>query len=96
MSEPTNDQKALDYYRAGVENRAPGWVPSRIRLPQTVRGDFPIGHAAIAWAGDYDCDSNAWGAVSVIAANGQRLGIKPAEFEPIEWRANEKRNGNDN
>jgi hypothetical protein len=84
----TNEQKALNYYRAAVEHRAPAWVPSKVRLPRLVRGDPPIGHATLAPVGDYDCDSNQWGAVSVRAANGRMLGIKPAEFEPLEWREN--------
>ena len=79
---------AIEYYRAGVEKRAPKWVPSRIRLDGPVRGDYPIGHRTLAEAGDHDCNSNRWGAVSVRATNGQMLGVKPAEFEPLEWRQN--------
>ena len=39
-----NKDCAIEYYRAGVEKRAPKWVPSRIRLDGPVRGDYPIGH----------------------------------------------------
>jgi len=81
---------AVDYYRAGVEQRAPKWVPAKVRLTAQVRGDFPIGHGTVAEAGVHDCDSNKWGAISIIAGNGKRLGIKPAEFDVVEWRANEK------
>ena len=81
---------ALDYYRAAVENRAPKWVPSRIHLPAAVRGDYPIGHMTVAEAGSHDCDSNLWGALSVRASNGQMLGIKPAEFQPLAWRLNDR------
>ena len=83
---------ALDYYRACLEKRAPKWVPSRVLLPCQVRGDFPVGHATMAEAGEHDCDSNRWGAVSVRATNGQMLGVRPAEFEPLEWRKNEGHN----
>lgn len=81
---------AVDYYSAASQQRAPLWVPSRIRLPMPLRGDFPFGHNTMADAGDHDCDCNKWGAVSVRASNGQMLGVKPAEFHPLAWRRNEK------
>jgi len=81
--------RALDYYRAGLEQRAPKWVPCRVLLQGPVRGDYPIGHTTLAEAGEHDCESNRYGAISVLATNGQRLGVKPAEFEPLEWRKNE-------
>jgi hypothetical protein len=81
--------KALDYYRAGLEQRAPKWVPCRVLLEGPVRGDYPIGHTTLAEAGEHDCESNRYGAISVRATNGQMLGVKPAEFEPLEWRKNE-------
>lgn len=87
---PDNNLCALDYYRAAVEDRAPAWVPARILLQQPVRGDFPFGHTTVAEAGEHECECNAWGAVSVRAGNGQQLGIKPAEFEPLAWRPNEQ------
>lgn len=80
--------KAIDYYRAGLEERAPIWVPSRVLLNSPVRGDYPIGHTTLVEAGEHDCKSNRYGAISVIATNGQTLGVKPAEFEPLEWRRN--------
>ena len=86
-----DDQKALEYYRAGLERRQPVWVPCRVLLKARVCGDFPIGHTTVAEAGEHDCDSNANGACSVRATNGQMLGIKPAEFEPIAWRLNTSR-----
>ena len=85
---PTDTEMALEYYRAAVEQRKPPWVPARVRLHGPVRGDYPIGHLTLAEAGDHDCESNRWGAVSVRAANGQMLGVKPTEFEPLAWRKN--------
>lgn len=82
------NEQALDYYRAAVESRAPKWVPSRVRLDGPVRGDYPFAHTTLAEAGEHDCESNHWGAVSVRATNGQMLGVKPDEFEPIAWREN--------
>ena len=81
-------QRAVEYYRAGQEQRAPKWVPSKVWLAGPVRGDYPIGHTTIANEGEYDCESNRYGAVSVVAENGQRLGVKPSEFEVVAWREN--------
>ncbi len=81
---------ALDYYSAASQQRAPKWVPARIYLPNTVHGDFPIGHTTVAEAGTHDCQCNKWGAVSVAATNSKSLGVKPAEFQPLTWRRNEQ------
>jgi len=88
ISENEHLSCAVEYYRAGLEQRAPKFVPSRVRLHGPVRGDFPIGHLTLAEAGDHDCDSNRYGAISVRAANGKMLGVKPAEFDVITWREN--------
>ena len=58
----------------------------RLRLLQTVRGDFPIGHNTIAYARVYEPDEisiNPHGAVSVRVSDGW-LGIKPDEMEWID------------
>lgn len=82
-----NTEKALNYYRSAVEDKRPDFVPSRIRLPLRVTGD-DFNQWMVAEAGDYDCESNQWGAVSVKTRTGRMLGIKPSEFEPLEWRDN--------
>lgn len=87
----TDEQMALEYYSAGLEQRRPGFVPARVQLKQRVRGDFPF-HATSAEATEHDCDCNQWGAVSVRANDGSMLGIKPAEFEPIAWKPNPHQN----
>ena len=79
--------KALEYYRAALEQRAPRWVPSRVRLAREVFGDPPWRGAGVA-AGEYDCNCNEWGAVEVVDRAGKRLGLRPREFEPIAWREN--------
>ncbi len=61
----------------------PQFVPSRVRLLHTVTGDPPFGHVR-AEPGDYECESNQWGAVSVTATNGEPLGLRPAEFDVLE------------
>jgi hypothetical protein len=48
-------------------------------LPGTVPG-------TILRAGEeYECWTNSHGAVTGICANGQRLGVKPDEFEVVAW-----------
>jgi hypothetical protein len=83
----TEIEKALNYYRSAVEHSRPDYVPVRVRLRQRVTGDFPY-TAIYAEAGEHDCQSNPWGAISVQASNGQMLGVKPSEFDVLAWRLN--------
>ena len=78
---------ALEYYRAATEGRRPAFVPAKIRLARRVCGDGPF-RSTQAEAGEHGCKSNQWGAVSVVATNGQLLGVKPAEFEVVDWCKN--------
>lgn len=80
-------EKAASYYRAAVERQRPPWVPARVRLKARVCGDFPF-HETLAEAGEHECKSNPVGAVWVVATNGKPLGVKPQEFEVIQWREN--------
>lgn len=83
-----NDRdKALNYYRAGVEMRVPDYVPARVRIASPVCGDPPFSSTRVE-PGDYDCDCGRYGALSVQATDGSMLGIKPTEFEPLTWRPN--------
>jgi hypothetical protein len=52
----------------------------RVILTRTIRGDFPFQHTK-AEPGVYDAFVNPYGAVSVIANNGEMLGLKPGEFQ---------------
>jgi hypothetical protein len=52
----------------------------RVILTRTIRGDFPFQQTK-AEPGIYDAYVNPHGAVSVIAGNGNMLGLKPGEFE---------------
>jgi hypothetical protein len=79
---------AVAYYKAGLCHTEPAWVPAEVWLPVAVRGDRPFGHTTIAAAGVHACLSNRNGAISVLAQNGQQLGVKPAEFEVVRWRMN--------
>lgn len=85
--EPTDTEKSMLFYRAGVEHREPPFIPSRIRLKHRVRGDL-IFAATCLEAGEYECESNRYGALSVRAGDGKMLGVKPAEFDVVAWRVN--------
>ena len=56
----------------------------KVFLPNTVRGDWPIGHHLIAPAGVHEAVRNPYGAVSVVLADGTLLGVKPGEFEEVQ------------
>ena len=80
--------KALNYYKSGVLQERPHYVPKRIIIHRTVRGEIPTGPRVIAKPGEYEAFSNQWGAIHVETPNG-KLGIKPREFEVIEWQNRE-------
>lgn len=88
----TVDQMAKEYYlSAATQTRThirPKYVPKKVKLSSTIRGDFPIGHMAAAGPGEFECECNQWGAVSVKAENGTMLGLKLDEFDVIEWKEN--------
>ena len=80
-------EKALDYFRSAFLGLTPDFVPARVRLLVTVRGDGPF-RSTCAAAGEHPCKSNRYGAISVTAENGKLLGVKPHEFVPLEWVKN--------
>lgn len=73
--------------------RFKGRVPMRIKMLMNVRPDPWCG--AIGQSGGpgtilrydetYECWTNSHGAVAGICANGFKLGVKPDEFEVVEW-----------
>lgn len=65
----------------------PSRIPVRVRIHRRVSGDFPF-HTVFAMPGDYPCECNRYGAVSVKAMNGEMLGLRPAEFEALEYGPN--------
>lgn len=81
--------ESLGYYRKCQNGERPDFVPARVMLTETVRADSGERNYR-ADPGDHECESNQWGAVSVKAANGKMLGIKPGEFIVIAWRANDR------
>jgi len=82
--------KALNYYKSIVLHTRPQYVPAKVSLPLRVSGDSIFDSVSVE-PGEYECNSNQWGAISVQAANGRRLGVKPCEFEVIEWRPNDSK-----
>ncbi|QFY42953.1 hypothetical protein F6R98_10290 [Candidatus Methylospira mobilis] len=82
-----NLEKHYVYYKAAALKIMPRFIPDRIRVLKDKFGDFPFRGAGVA-AGEHDCMVNKWGAVSVTARDGKRLGLKLDEFEPISFREN--------
>ena len=65
-------------------------VPAKIRMLKSVTSDFPMFFAdrepLYAEHGSvYDAWTNSYGAVAAVLSNGKNLGLKPGEFEVIEW-----------
>ena len=59
----------------------------RIRMLKTVRPDFLfMAKPGTILRADEECNavSNQYGAISGISENGERLGVKPGEFEFVE------------
>lgn len=69
-----------------------GRVPKTIRMRRTIQPDEPMRSLSAAWRGViaehgmlYPAHTNSHGAVSAVMDNGQKLGVKPDEFEITEW-----------
>ena len=72
-----------------MDRDMPERVPSRVRVHRLVCGDGPWRSTEVN-PGEYACKCNRYGAVSVQATDGTMLGLKPDEFEPIDWVENAK------
>lgn len=87
LNEIDSMMKALNYYKATAMQKSTGampiFVPSRIRLLKRISSDGE--KTTQAGPGSFICKSNRFGVVSVRAENGEMLGIKLHEFEPLEW-----------
>ncbi len=67
-----------------------GKIPLRVKMLETVTSDLPFfmmdDPANIAIGGnEYWVRVNCHGAVSAVFEDGSELGLKPAEFEVVEW-----------
>lgn len=62
----------------------------KIKMLETVRPDFPFlligvpSDTVLVCGKVYEATKNKYGAVCGICENGQRLGVKPGEFEIVE------------
>jgi hypothetical protein len=83
----TDQEKAAAYYKSGATRNIPPYVPSKVRVIEETFGDFPFRGAGVD-AGEHPCQCNRYGAVSVTDRDGELLGLRLDEFEPIEWREN--------
>ena len=83
---------ALSFQSKIYPARFRGRVPKKIKMAVTVYPDQVCG-ISLAKPGTmleldqtYDCRVNVNGAVSGLCANGELLGVKPDEFDVVEWR----------
>jgi hypothetical protein len=83
----TDQEKSHAFYKAVARDERPDFVPARIALKTTVCGDGPFRYMR-ANPGEHDCESNQWGAVSVLTATGEKLGVRISECEVVAWREN--------
>ncbi len=65
-------------------------VPKTVCLRRTVTADFipGLGYLSSHKAGggcDYPAWTNSYGAVCAVFSDGSKLGLKPDEFEVVEW-----------
>lgn len=63
-------------------------VPLKVKMKTTVRPDFPqiFPSKEICIEGiEYYCQVNSYGALSAILPDGEYLGLKPGEFEVVEF-----------
>jgi hypothetical protein len=67
--------------------RFEGKVPTRVRMLRTVASDIPCQlRPMVVKAGyDYPAWVNSHGAVSAVLDHGGMLGLRPDEFEVVEW-----------
>ena len=65
----------------------PEFVPFKVRLIKTIRSETPL-RKAVAYIGEYHCQHNQWGAISVIADDGKELGVRPSECIVLEMFRN--------
>lgn len=63
-------------------------VPLKVKMNQNVGPDMPFLFSSKERCikdNEYYCHVNSYGALSAILPDGERLGLKPGEFEVIEY-----------
>jgi len=87
MSNLANKSPALTDKSKHYPERYEGKVPYKVRMTKTVTSDLPFIVKPVLWAYEgevYDVWVNRNGAVSALL-NEDMLGLKPNEFEVLEW-----------
>lgn len=85
---PDLDCPALHFISDGYPPNFRGRVPRKIRMAKTVRPDWQMAHQSgvvLEMDREYYAWTNSNGAVCGICDNGKRLGVKPFEYDVIEW-----------
>lgn len=62
-----------------------GRVPLMVKVLSDSQSDIPTKDISVQKDKRYYVWVNSYGAVSAILPNGEQLGLKPSEFEVIEW-----------
>lgn len=80
-----SDKKGSFAYPNYFNNR----TPLKVRMTTTVRTDFIVHNEQLSVKAEerkeYFVWVNSYGAVSAIMQDGQRLGLKPGEFEVVSF-----------
>lgn len=89
---------ALTHQSKGYPANYRGRVPKKIKMAKTLYPD-EIGGISLAKPGTmleldqvYECWVNSHGAVAGYCDNGQKLGVKPGEFDVVEWHETKTQN----
>lgn len=86
-----NDSAALHDRSPIYPSRFNGRVPKRVRMVDQVESEVfqytrdPADYLVCKVNAEYDVTVNRNGAVSAILPGGKKLGLKPHEFEVVEW-----------
>jgi len=100
MTEPTHEQKLISYLLTVIRQRSnerakdsqqhvvPDWVPSRIQLKRMISS---FDGTTTFEPGEYDCQTNVFGAIVLIDSEGRRLGVMHHECEILAMRPNRKK-----
>jgi hypothetical protein len=93
----TIDCPALHSQSKDYPARFMGRVPKTIRMRRTVQPDEPLRSLDPEWSRViaehsmlYPAYTNSHGAVSAVLDEGRKLGVKPDEFEIVEWHQEAK------
>lgn len=92
---------ALTHQSKGYPANYRGRVPRKIKMAKTLYPDevcgISLGKPGTMLELDqvYDCWVNSHGAVSGYCDNGEKLGVKPGEFDVVEWHETKTQNDKD-